>query len=158
MALQAFWDQVMPVHGGWVLKLDVEAFYDSIDKGLLQEILRKRVRDGVLLRLIGKWMNAGIMEEGVVYHPETGTPQGVVSSILANALCLRRSSKGTTAITVSPEMVRHLPCFETGQNATGSSGCVAALTRHLETGDGCSGYWRCSLCHRHASYTQSFHA
>jgi RNA-directed DNA polymerase len=85
MALQAFWNQVMPMHGGWVLELDVEAFYDSIDKGLLQEILRKRVRDGVLLRLIGKWLNAGVMEEGVVYHPETGTPQGgVVSSILAN--------------------------------------------------------------------------
>jgi group II intron reverse transcriptase/maturase len=85
MALQALWNQVMPMHGGWVLGLDVEAFYDSIDKGLLQEILRKRVRDGVLLRLIGKWLNAGVMEEGVVYHPDTGPPQGgVVSSILAN--------------------------------------------------------------------------
>jgi len=90
MALQALWNQVMPMHGGWVLGLDVEAFYDSIDKGLLQEILRKRVRDGVLLRLIGKWLNAGVMEEGVVYHPETGTPQGgVVSSILANVFCTK---------------------------------------------------------------------
>lgn len=70
MALQAFWDQVMPMHGGWVLELDVEAFDDSIDKGLLQEMLRKRIRDEVLLRLIGKWLSAGVMEEGVVYHPE----------------------------------------------------------------------------------------
>jgi group II intron reverse transcriptase/maturase len=85
MALEALRDQCMTMQGGWVLELDVEAFYDTIDKGLLQEILRKRVRDGVLLRLIGKWLNAGVMEEGVVYHPETGTPQGgVVSSILAN--------------------------------------------------------------------------
>jgi RNA-directed DNA polymerase len=84
-ALDAFWQQVMPMHGGWVLEMDVEAFYDSIDKGKLQEILRKRVRDGVLQRLIGKWLNAGVMEEGAVYHPKTGTPQGgVVSPILAN--------------------------------------------------------------------------
>lgn len=67
------------------MEMDVEAFYDSIDKGLLQQILRNRVRDGVLLRLIGKWLNAGVMEDGAVYHPKTGTPQGgVISPILAN--------------------------------------------------------------------------
>jgi group II intron reverse transcriptase/maturase len=67
------------------LELDIEAFFDSIDKSKLREVLRKRVRDGVLLRLIGKWLNAGVMEKGVVYHPETGSPQGgVVSPILAN--------------------------------------------------------------------------
>jgi group II intron reverse transcriptase/maturase len=84
-ALDALWRQVMPMHGGWVLELDIEAFFDSIDKAKLREVLCKRVRDGVLIRLIGKWLNAGVMEEGVVYHPETGTPQGgVVSPMLAN--------------------------------------------------------------------------
>jgi RNA-directed DNA polymerase len=48
-------------------------------------VLSQRVRDGVLTRLIGKWLNAGVMEEGVVYHPESGTPQGgVISPLLAN--------------------------------------------------------------------------
>jgi RNA-directed DNA polymerase len=84
-ALDAFWRQVMPMHGGWVLELDIEAFFDSIDKSKLREMLCRRVRDGVLIRLIGKWLNAGVMEEGVVYYPEAGTPQGgVVSPILAN--------------------------------------------------------------------------
>jgi hypothetical protein len=43
------------------------------------------VRDGVLLRLIGKWLNAGVLEDGAVWHPEAGTPQGgVASPLLAN--------------------------------------------------------------------------
>jgi RNA-directed DNA polymerase len=47
--------------------------------------VRKRVRDGVLLRLIGKWLNAGVMENGAVEFAEAGTPQGgVISPILAN--------------------------------------------------------------------------
>lgn len=84
-ALDALWRQVMSMNGGWLVELDIEAFFDSIDTSLLQELLRKRVCDGVLLRLVGKWLNAGVMEEGVVYHPKAGTPQGgVVSPILAN--------------------------------------------------------------------------
>jgi RNA-directed DNA polymerase len=48
-------------------------------------ILRRWVRDGVLLRLIGKWLNAGVMESGRVYRPEAGTPQGAgISPLLAN--------------------------------------------------------------------------
>ena len=44
---------------------------------LLQQILRQRVRDGVIRRAMGKWMQAGVMEEGVVTYPERGSPQGV---------------------------------------------------------------------------------
>jgi RNA-directed DNA polymerase len=68
-----------------VLEVDVEDFFGSLDKTKLRDILRQRIRDGVLLRLIGKWLNAGVMEEGCIYHPETGVPQGgVVSPILSN--------------------------------------------------------------------------
>jgi RNA-directed DNA polymerase len=75
----------MEMNGGWVLEADIEAFFDSVDRVQLQEILRRRVRDGVLLRLIGKWLNAGVMEEGRVYRPDAGTPQGgVISPLLAN--------------------------------------------------------------------------
>jgi group II intron reverse transcriptase/maturase len=84
-ALDALWQQAMNMGGGWALELDIESFYDSVDRNLLQEMVRRRVRDGVLLRLIGKWLRAGVMEEGKVHHPETGTPQGgVVSPLLAN--------------------------------------------------------------------------
>jgi RNA-directed DNA polymerase len=84
-ALQAVWEATMSMGGGWVLEADIESFFDSVDRGKLQEVLRKRVRDGVLTRLVGKWLNAGVMEEGRLWHPESGTPQGgVISPLLAN--------------------------------------------------------------------------
>ena len=84
-ALQALWDQTMAMGGCWVLEADIENFFGSVDHAKLREVLRQRVSDGVLIRLIGKWLNAGVMEEGVVYHPDTGTPQGgVISPLLAN--------------------------------------------------------------------------
>jgi RNA-directed DNA polymerase len=71
--------------GGWVMEADIEKFFDSVDHAKLREVLSQRVRDGVLIRLIGKWLKAGVMEAGVVYHPGTGTPQGgVISPLLAN--------------------------------------------------------------------------
>ena len=64
--------------GGWVIELDVQRFFDTLDKAQLRTFLRRRVRDGVLLRLIGKWLNAGVLEDGTVRYPEAGTPQGGV--------------------------------------------------------------------------------
>jgi group II intron reverse transcriptase/maturase len=84
-ALDALWHRLMGVRGGWVVEIDIRKFFDSLDHRHLREILRRRVRDGVLLRLIGKWLNAGVLEEGRVTHPEAGSPQGgVVSPVLAN--------------------------------------------------------------------------
>jgi group II intron reverse transcriptase/maturase len=84
-ALEALWKQTMDMGGGWVLEADIEKFFDSVDHGQLREVLSQRVSDGVLTRLVGKWLKAGVMEEGRVRHPETGTPQGgVISPILAN--------------------------------------------------------------------------
>jgi group II intron reverse transcriptase/maturase len=84
-ALDALWKQIMTMGGGWVLEGDIEKFFDSVDHAKLREVLSQRVRDGVLIRLIGKWLNAGVMEEGTVRRPETGTPQGgVISPLLAN--------------------------------------------------------------------------
>jgi len=84
-ALRHLWDQTMAMHGGWVLEIDIRKFFDTLDHTRLQEILRQRVRDGVLLRLIGKWLNAGVLEAGNVSYPEEGSPQGgVISPLLAN--------------------------------------------------------------------------
>jgi RNA-directed DNA polymerase len=84
-ALAALWEQAMAMGGGWVLEGDIENFFDSVDHTKLREMLSHRVRDGVLTRLIGKWLNAGVMEGGEVRHPDTGTPQGgVISPLLAN--------------------------------------------------------------------------
>lgn len=84
-ALESFWNQMMRMGGGWVVEVDFQKFFDNIVKRLLVEAIRQRVRDGVLLRLIGKWLNAGVLEDGVVTYPEAGTPQGgVISPLLAN--------------------------------------------------------------------------
>jgi RNA-directed DNA polymerase len=85
-ALDALWHRLMEVRGGWVVEIDIRKFFDALDHRHLRAILRRRVRDGVLLRLIGKWLNAGVLEDGCVTHPESGSPQGgVVSPVLANA-------------------------------------------------------------------------
>lgn len=84
-ALRLLRDQTMKMGGGWILEVDIRDFFGSLDHGHLQEMLRRWVRDGVLLRLIGKWLNAGVMEEGCIQYPETGSPQGgVISPVLSN--------------------------------------------------------------------------
>jgi group II intron reverse transcriptase/maturase len=71
--------------GGWVLEADIRDCFGTLDHAHLREILHQRIRDGVLLRLIGKWLNAGVLEGGQMSWPESGTPQGgVISPLLAN--------------------------------------------------------------------------
>jgi group II intron reverse transcriptase/maturase len=84
-ALESLWRAAMDMTGGWVIEVDIRKYFDSIDHARLREILRQRVRDGVLSRLIGKWLHAGVMEEGSLSYPDAGTPQGgVISPLLAN--------------------------------------------------------------------------
>ena len=77
-ALEALWRNTMRTGGGWILEVDVRKFFDTLDHAHLRDLLARRVRDGVLLRLIGKWLNAGVLEEGTVTYPDQGTPQGGV--------------------------------------------------------------------------------
>jgi group II intron reverse transcriptase/maturase len=84
-ALEAIRGGVMGRMEQWVLEVDVRKYYDSIPKVQLRECLDRRVADGVVRKLIDKWLKAGVLEEGAVRYPETGTPQGcVISSVLSN--------------------------------------------------------------------------
>jgi len=84
-ALAEVWEATMGVNGGWVLEVDVCQFFDSIDHAHLREFVSRRVRDGVLRRLIGKWLKAGVMANGALSFSDSGTPQGgVISPLLAN--------------------------------------------------------------------------
>jgi group II intron reverse transcriptase/maturase len=84
-ALDALRNAVMEMHGGWIVEVDIRKCFDTLDHERLREILHRRVRDGVLLRLIGKWLNAGVLEGNSLEYPEEGTPQGgVISPLLAN--------------------------------------------------------------------------
>ena len=86
-ALNSFRDQTMSCRpkGVTVLEVDIQKFFDNLDHQHLRQFLRLRVRDGVLLRLIDKWLKAGVMEDGNVSYPDSGSPQGgVVSPLISN--------------------------------------------------------------------------
>lgn len=84
-ALGALRDTVMEMKCAWVLEVDVQRYFDTIDHEQLRNVLGRRIGDGAILRLIGKWLNAGVMEEGEHRRTESGTPQGgVISPMLAN--------------------------------------------------------------------------
>ena len=71
----------------WILDADVTKFFDRIDRAKLLELLGKRIGDKRLLRLIGKWLRAGVMEDGQWFDTGRGTPQGsVISPVLANVV------------------------------------------------------------------------
>ena len=70
---------------GWIVEADGSGYFDRIDRTRLREVLRKRIHDGSLRRLMGKWRRAGVMAQGALTHPETGVVQGgVISPVLAN--------------------------------------------------------------------------
>jgi RNA-directed DNA polymerase len=84
-ALDQLWQQTMRMGGGWIVEVDIRKFFDTLDHVHLRDLLKLRVRDGVLLRLIGKWLKAGVLEDGAYSVPDTGSPQGgVISPLLAN--------------------------------------------------------------------------
>lgn len=84
-ALEHLWKELMSQRGGWVLEVDIRSFFDTLEHGSLRDFLDERVTDGVVRRAIDKWLKAGVLEEGALTHPESGTPQGgVISPILAN--------------------------------------------------------------------------
>ena len=62
----------------YVLDADIKGFFDNLDKSWLVKFIEQRVADPRILRLIQKWLKAGVMEEGKWSEPETGTPQGAV--------------------------------------------------------------------------------
>jgi RNA-directed DNA polymerase len=84
-AVERLRTELMSMHGGWVIDLDIASFFDTLAHGELRSFLDKRIRDGVLRRSIGKWLSAGVMEAGVVQRAKVGSPQGgVISPLLAN--------------------------------------------------------------------------
>ncbi|VAX03383.1 Retron-type RNA-directed DNA polymerase [hydrothermal vent metagenome] len=84
-ALKELRDLCMNNNIQWLIDADISGFFDNINHEKLRGILRKRVNDGGIMRLIGKWLNAGVAEGEVVSYNEKGTPQGgTISPVLAN--------------------------------------------------------------------------
>ena len=84
-ALSVLWHRCMKMGGAWILDADISGYFDSIGHQQLREVIQERVNDGSILRLIGKWLNAGVMEGDSLTYPDQGTPQGgVISPVLSN--------------------------------------------------------------------------
>lgn len=84
-ALESLRNQMMEMQGGWIVEVDIRKFFDTLDHSHLRQLLGQRIRDGVLRKLIDKWLKAGVMEAGQLSYAETGSPQGgVISPMLSN--------------------------------------------------------------------------
>jgi group II intron reverse transcriptase/maturase len=84
-ALEVMWQEIMNMGGCRVMEVDIKKYFDTVRHEHLREFVKKRVRDGVLLRVIGKWLKAGVMEDGAIHYPKQGTPQGgVISPLISN--------------------------------------------------------------------------
>ncbi|WP_395708518.1 reverse transcriptase domain-containing protein [Reyranella sp.] len=77
-ALQALRNACMDGKLRWVLDVDVRKYFDTIAHAHLRELLDRRVTDGVIRRMIDKWLKAGVLEGGRLERTTTGTPQGGV--------------------------------------------------------------------------------
>ena len=76
--LDAIWVGIMRRKVNWILDADIRGFYDNLDHAWLMKFLSHRIADRRLLRLIGKWLRAGVSEEGQWSKTTVGTPQGAV--------------------------------------------------------------------------------
>ena len=84
-ALDALYAGLLTRKVNWVLDADIRGFFDAIDHGWLVKFVEHRIADRRVVRLIQKWLNAGVLEDGTRTRSEEGTPQGgSISPLLAN--------------------------------------------------------------------------
>ena len=84
-ALDALVVAISDTRVNWILDADIRSFFDKIDQKWLIKFLEHRIGDGRVIRLVRKWLKAGVLDEGVWSVSEEGTPQGaVISPLLAN--------------------------------------------------------------------------
>jgi RNA-directed DNA polymerase len=71
--------------GNWVVDVDIQGYFDNINQEKLMKLVQMRINDRRILKIIRKWLSAGVLEEGTVRRSDLGTPQGgVISPLLAN--------------------------------------------------------------------------
>ena len=107
----------------WVLDADIRSFFDTIDHGWMQKFLEHRIADTRLVRLLMKWLHAGVMEEGKLHEAQAGTPQGgIISPLLAN-IALPAWPVGWRLPLLRPTLARaHTAPSRTGRRRKAPSG------------------------------------
>jgi RNA-directed DNA polymerase len=138
-ALDYLWHGIMEKNIQWIIDLDIRKFFDTVKHEILRQLLHKRVRDGVITRLIGKWLNAGVLEDGSIHYNDEGTPQcGIISPMLSN-IYLHEALDKWYAEVVQPRlrgrslMVRFADDAILGfENKAEAEKVLQALTRRFE--------------------------
>jgi len=136
-ALDALATVIIKKRTDWVLDADIRSFFDTIDHGWMKKFLEHRIADRRLVRLLMKWLAAGVMEEGKLHETREGTPQGgIISPLLANIYLhyvldlwvhaqRKRSARGFYLVRYADDFVM---AFEDEQDA---KTMLVALTRRL---------------------------
>ena len=136
-ALDALATAIIKKRTDWVLDADIRSFFDTIDHGWMKKFVEHRIGDRRLVRLLMKWLAAGVMEEGELHATQEGTPQGgIISPLLANIYLhyvldlwiqswRKRSTRGVYLVRYADDFVM---AFEDGRDAKMMR---AALVRRL---------------------------
>ena len=84
-ALEMLFKEVSFKNMRYIIDVDMQNYFGSINHQRLREFLDRRIKDGVIRKMIDKWLKAGVMENGVIAYPTEGTPQGgMISPLLSN--------------------------------------------------------------------------
>jgi len=84
-ALSYIRNQIMDHPYRWLIDADIKSCFDSFDHKILVEIIKKRVNDGAIIKLLHQWMKAGVVDGDQMFNPKSGVPQGnIISPLLCN--------------------------------------------------------------------------
>ena len=88
----------------WRVEAEVRGFFDTLDWSHLRAFIQQRVNDGGIVRRIGKWLHAGVLEAGALSSPDKGTPQGGGISPMGSKVFLHRVLDAWFVTAVQPRM------------------------------------------------------
>jgi RNA-directed DNA polymerase len=95
----------------WIVDADVSGFFDNLDHSILREFIQKRLNDGGIKRLIGKWLNAEVVDKGMWTRSEQGTPQRggelTIASKYLSSLCVGRMVRKGRPIPYAGSLLSH---------------------------------------------------